>query len=130
MRMKRYWAHIVISDTDEWEGDVIMADEVDAELKKRDGVISRHANCMIRAGMGAFIKNGTPEQIAEHYEKIAKNNLIADAEKNKLLAIAKKALEFYADDETHFPTEDEFIRPIDADVGAIAREALEQMEGK
>lgn len=39
--MNRYWAHIVISDTEEWEGDVIKADEVDAELKKKDEEIGR-----------------------------------------------------------------------------------------
>jgi len=34
--MKRYWAHIVISETgdEEWEGDVIKADEVEAERAK------------------------------------------------------------------------------------------------
>ena len=34
--MKRYWAHLMKSDTEEWEGDVYLADEADAEITKHN----------------------------------------------------------------------------------------------
>lgn len=37
--MNKYWAHIVTSDEEEWEGDVIRASEVEAALKEKDEII-------------------------------------------------------------------------------------------
>jgi len=40
--MKRYWAHIIMSDNGErWEGDVMIAEEVDAEIARLKERIER-----------------------------------------------------------------------------------------
>ena len=38
--MKRYWAHIIMSDNGErWEGDVMIAEEVDAEIARLNNML-------------------------------------------------------------------------------------------
>ena len=40
--MKRYWAHIIMSDNGErWEGDVMIADEVDAAIIRLRNALGR-----------------------------------------------------------------------------------------
>ena len=38
--MKKYWAHLVISNDEEWEGDVYKAEEVDAVVLKLNEIIN------------------------------------------------------------------------------------------
>jgi len=48
-------------------------DQVDAERAKDKEEIERLGECLKMAGLSAFIKNGKPEEIAEHLGHVAKS---------------------------------------------------------
>lgn len=71
---------------------VYLALEADAKLRKQYEEIDRLTGLLVKAGLVAFLREGTPEQIAEHFEKVAKSNIEFQA---KLYAEQNADMQFY-----------------------------------
>jgi hypothetical protein len=96
--MKRYWAHIIMSDNGErWEGDVMIAEEVDAVVLKLNEIINTGIGNQLN---DKYKMDKLNEEIARLKERIERIEFVADSitveneETAKVIkGIAREALE-------------------------------------
>jgi len=95
--MKKYWAHLVISNDEEWEGDVYKAEEVDAVVLKLNEIINTGIGNQLN---DKYKMDKLNEEIARLKERIERIEFVADSitieneETAKVIkGIAREALE-------------------------------------